>query len=125
MLYEILAIVAGLALLVWSADRFIDGAAATARHFGMSPLLIGMVIVGFGTSAPEMVVSVMSALDGSPGIALGNAYGSNIANIALILGVTVLISPMLVRPQIVKVEIRYCWRRPHFRSLYYGMARYR
>ena len=105
MLYEILAIVAGLALLVWSADRFIDGAAATARHFGMSPLLIGMVIVGFGTSAPEMVVSVMSALDGSPGIALGNAYGSNIANIALILGVTVLISPMLVRPQIVKVEM--------------------
>lgn len=105
MIYAILAIVAGLALLVWSADRFIDGAAATARHFGMSPLLIGMVIVGFGTSAPEMVVSVMSALDGSPGIALGNAYGSNIANIALILGVTVLISPIVVRPQIVKEEM--------------------
>ena len=59
MCYEILAIVVGLALLVWSADRFIDGAAATARYFGMSSLLIGMVIVGFGTSAPEMVISVM------------------------------------------------------------------
>lgn len=105
MLYPILAIVAGLVLLVWSADRFIDGAAATARHFGMSPLLIGMVIVGFGTSAPEMVVSLMSALEGSPGIALGNAYGSNITNIALILGITALISPIVVQKQIVKVEI--------------------
>lgn len=105
MLYVIIAIIVGLVLLVWSADRFIDGAAATARHFGMSPLLIGMVIVGFGTSAPEMVVSVMSALDGSPGIALGNAYGSNITNIALILGITALISPIMVQKQIVKTEM--------------------
>ncbi|KPN71968.1 calcium/sodium antiporter [Neisseria sp. 83E34] len=105
MLYAIIAVIIGLVLLVWSADRFIDGSAATARHFGMSPLLIGMVIVGFGTSAPEIVVSVMSALDGSPGIALGNAYGSNIANIALILGITALISPILVQPQIVKKEM--------------------
>lgn len=105
MLYAITAIIAGLVLLVWSADRFIDGAAATARHFGMSPLLIGMVIVGFGTSAPEMVVSVMSALDGSSGIALGNAYGSNITNIALILGITALISPIMVQKQIVKTEL--------------------
>ena len=105
MLWAILAVVAGLAALVWSAERFIEGAAATARHFGMSPLLIGMVIVGFGTSAPEMVVSVLAAVDGSPGIALGNAYGSNITNIALILGVTALISPIAVQPQIVRREL--------------------
>lgn len=89
-----LALIAGLALLVWSADRFVEGSASTARYFGMPPLLIGMVIVGFGTSAPEMVVSALAAIEGSPGIALGNAYGSNIANIALILGVTALISPI-------------------------------
>src|SRR5690625_2158176 len=83
-----LAIALGLLLLVWSADRFVDGAAAAARHFGMSQLLIGMVILGFGTSAPEMVVSVLAAAQGNPGIALGNAYGSNITNIALILGIT-------------------------------------
>ena len=105
MLWAILAVVAGLAALVWSAERFIEGAAATARHFGMSPLLIGMVIVGFGTSAPEMVVSVLAAIDGSPGIALGNAYGSNITNIALILGITAQISPIAVQPQIVRREL--------------------
>lgn len=105
MIWAALAIVAGLLLLVWSADRFVDGAAATAQHFGMSPLLIGMVIVGFGTSAPEMVVSVLAAAQGSPGIALGNAYGSNITNIALILGITALISPIVVLPQIVKREL--------------------
>ena len=105
MLYAVLALIAGLVLLVWSADRFIDGASATARHFGMSPLLVGMVIVGFGTSAPEMVVSVLAALDNSPGIALGNAYGSNITNIALILGVTALISPIAVQKQIVRTEM--------------------
>lgn len=105
MLYASLAVLVGLILLVWSADRFIDGAAASARHFGMPPLLIGMVIVGFGTSAPEMVVSVLAALDGSPGIALGNAYGSNITNIALILGVTALIAPIWVQKSIVRVEM--------------------
>ena len=105
MLYAVLALIAGLVLLVWSADRFIDGASATARHFGMSPLLVGMVIVGFGTSAPEMVVSVLAAMDNSPGIALGNAYGSNITNIALILGVTALISPIAVQKQIVRTEM--------------------
>lgn len=105
MIYAILSVITGLVVLVWSADRFIDGAAATAKHFGMSPLLIGMVIVGFGTSAPEMVVSVLSALEGSPGIALGNAYGSNITNIALILGVTALISPIAVQRDIVRVEM--------------------
>lgn len=105
MIWAVLAVIAGLILLVWSADYFVDGAAATAGHFGMSPLLIGMVIVGFGTSAPEIVVSVLSAMQGSPGIALGNAYGSNITNIALILGITALISPIAVRPQIVRREL--------------------
>lgn len=100
-----LAIAFGLALLVWSADRFVEGAAATARHFGMPPLLIGMVIVGFGTSAPEMVVSALAASQGNPGIALGNAYGSNITNIALILGITALISPIAVHSQVLRKEL--------------------
>jgi cation:H+ antiporter len=101
----IAAVVSGLLLLVWSADRFVEGAAATARHFGMPALLIGMVIVGFGTSAPEMVVSALAATQGNPGIALGNAYGSNITNIALILGVTALISPILVQSQVLRREL--------------------
>lgn len=105
MILAALAVIAGLALLVWSADRFVEGAAATAQYFGMSPLLIGMVIVGFGTSAPEMVVSVLAAVQGNPGIALGNAYGSNITNIALILGITALISPIAVQPQIIRREL--------------------
>ena len=105
MLFAILAVVFGLALLVWSADRFVEGSAVTARHFGMPPLLIGMVIVGFGTSAPEMVVSALAASQGNPGIALGNAYGSNITNIALILGLTALISPIAVHAQVLRKEL--------------------
>jgi cation:H+ antiporter len=105
MLMATAAIILGLALLVWSADRFVDGAAATARHLGMPSLLIGMVIVGFGTSAPEMVVSALASLQGNPGIALGNAYGSNITNIALILGLTALISPIAVHSQVVRREL--------------------
>ena len=100
-----IAVVAGLALLVWSADRFVEGAAATARHFGMPTLLIGMVIIGFGTSAPEMVVSALAASQGNPGLALGNAYGSNITNIALILGLTALISPIAVHSQVLRKEL--------------------
>jgi cation:H+ antiporter len=100
-----IAVVFGLALLVWSADRFVKGSAASARHFGVPPLLIGMVIVGFGTSAPEMVVSALAASQGNPGIALGNAYGSNITNIALILGVTALISPIAVHSQVLRKEL--------------------
>ncbi len=100
-----LAVVIGLGVLVWSADRFVEGAAATARHFGMPALLIGMVIVGFGTSAPEMVVSVISASQGNPGLALGNAYGSNITNIALILGLTALISPIAVHSTVLRKEL--------------------
>ena len=105
MLLALLAIVAGLVLLVWSADRFVDGAAATASHLGMSPLLIGMVVIGFGTSAPELAVSAIAATDGNPGLALGNAYGSNITNIALIVGLVALISPIEVHSQILRKEI--------------------
>ena len=105
MTLAIIAVIFGLALLVWSADRFVEGSASTARHFGMPPLLIVMVIVGFGTSAPEMVVSALAASQGNPGIALGNAYGSNITNIALILGVTALISPIMVHSQVLRKEL--------------------
>jgi len=99
------AIVAGLVVLVWSADRFVDGAAATARHLGLPPLLIGMVVIGFGTSAPELMVSALAAVQGNPGLALGNAYGSNITNIALIVGLVALISPLTVHSQVVRQEL--------------------
>ncbi|SFM28739.1 cation:H+ antiporter [Ectothiorhodospira mobilis] len=105
MLTPSLAVLLGLILLVWSADRFVDGASATARHLGMPPLLIGMVVVGFGTSAPEIVVSVLASLQGNPGLALGNAYGSNITNIALILGITALIGPIAVHSQVLRKEL--------------------
>lgn len=105
MLPALCAVIAGLILLIWSADRFVAGASAIASHFGMPPLLIGMVILGFGTSAPEMVVSALAAFQGNPGIALGNAYGSNIANIGLILGTTALISPIAVHPGVLRKEL--------------------
>lgn len=100
-----IALICGLALLVWSADRFVEGAAATARYAGMPPLLIGMVVIGFGTSAPEMVVSAFSAAQGNPGLALGNAYGSNIANIALILGLTALFCPIAIKSGVLRKEL--------------------
>ena len=105
MLMPMAAIIVGLGLLVWSADKFVEGAAGTANHFKMPPLLIGMIIVGFGTSAPEMVVSAIASSQGNPGLALGNAYGSNIANIALILGVTALVCPIAVHSSIIRKEI--------------------
>ncbi|MBW8316833.1 MAG: hypothetical protein K0M73_18465, partial [Hydrogenophaga sp.] len=105
MLLPSLAILAGLLLLVWSADRFVAGASAPAQHFSVPPLLVGMLIVGFGTSAPEMVVSVLAASQGNPGLALGNAWGSNIVNMALILGITALIAPILVRSVILRKEL--------------------
>lgn len=105
MLLASLAVIVGLLLLIWSADRFIDGAAAAAKHFGMPQLLIGIVIIGFGTSAPEMIVSALSAINGNPGIALGNAYGSNITNIGLILGFTALLIPLSVNSQVLKQEL--------------------
>ncbi|WP_277810563.1 calcium/sodium antiporter [Chromohalobacter canadensis] len=105
MLMAIIAVALGLAVLVWSADRFVDGAAATSRHLGLPPLLIGMVIIGFGTSAPELMVSGLSAWQGNPGLALGNAYGSNIANIGLIVGLVALLSPLTMHSQVLRQEL--------------------
>lgn len=105
MLIHLITIPVSLIVLIWSADKFVDGSAEIARKFGVPPLLIGMVIIGFGTSAPEMVVSSISACQGNPGIAIGNAYGSNIANIALILGLTALLSPIIVKSTVLKKEL--------------------
>jgi cation:H+ antiporter len=104
-LIAIAATLVGLSALAWSADRFVEGAAAVARYLGMAPLLVGMLVIGFGTSAPEMVVSAFAAAGGAPEIALGNALGSNVANIGLILGVTALLTPVLVSRGILRKEL--------------------
>ena len=104
MLLASAAIIIGLALLVWGADRFVIGAAAMARNLGVPPLLIGLTVVGFGTSAPEILVAGMAAWQGNPGIGIGNAVGSNIANIALILGATALIAPLTVQSDMLRRE---------------------
>ncbi|MCB1877551.1 MAG: calcium/sodium antiporter [Chromatiales bacterium] len=104
MLAFIAAVVAGLILLVWSADRFVAGAAATADKLRIPSLIIGLTVVGLGTSAPEILVSLTASLEGKGDLAVGNAIGSNIANIALILGLTALISPLTVRSQTLKRE---------------------
>ena len=96
MLSYIAAVIAGLALLIWSADKFVEGAAAMARLLGVSIMIIGITIVGFGTSAPEIVVSIISVLQDTPDLAIGNALGSNIANIGLILGLSAIMRPLAV-----------------------------
>lgn len=101
----IVAVVLGLAILVWSADTFIDGATSLAVRFNMPSFLIGVIILGIGTSAPELVVSALAAFAGSPELALGNAYGSNIINITLVLGVTALISPILIRSDVIRYDL--------------------
>lgn len=99
-----LAVLGGFALLVWSAERFVMGASAMARNLGVAPLVIGMTIMGFGTSAPEMLVAAMAAANGNPAMGIGNALGSNIANIGLVIGATALIMPMAVESRILKRE---------------------
>ena len=98
-------LIIGLILLVYSADKFVMGAAATASYLGVSSMVVGLIIIGFGTSAPEMVVSAIAALKGNPGLALGNAIGSNITNIALVLGVGIAVSPLLISSETVKREM--------------------
>jgi cation:H+ antiporter len=88
------SVVAGLTLLIWGADRFVHGASAAARNLGVAPLLIGLTVVAFATSAPEILVSIVAALRGEPGLAFGNAIGSNIVNIGLVLGITAMIRPI-------------------------------
>ncbi len=100
-----LGLIAGFAIMVVAADRFVDGTAAIARNLGISPLIIGLTIVGFGTSAPEILVSGMAAWQGNPGIAVGNAIGSNIANIGLILGLTAILCPISFHSRIVRKEM--------------------
>lgn len=104
MLMSLAAIAVGLAILVWSADRFVDGAAAIAHHMGVSNMIIGITVIGFGTSAPEIAVSVIAVLEDVPGIAIGNALGSNIANIGLILGITALLVPIPVSTGLIRSE---------------------
>ncbi|MGR9073505.1 MAG: calcium/sodium antiporter [Gammaproteobacteria bacterium] len=99
------ALVSGLALLIFSADRFVAGTASIARGMGVSPLTIGLTIVGLGTSAPEILVSAISSWTGNAGLAVGNAVGSNIANIGLILGVTALVAPVAVHSKILRREL--------------------
>lgn len=105
MLLEIATIIAGFIALTWSADRFVVGAAGTARTLGAPAMIIGITVVGFGTSAPEILISGIAAWEGQPGIAMGNALGSNIANIALILGATAVIYPLAMRASILSREI--------------------
>ena len=97
---SLVMMVGGLAALAWSSDLFVDGAAAVAKALGISPFIIGMVIIGFGTSAPELCVSTMSGISGHANLSLGNAYGSCIFNIAVILGVATLIFPLVVKPSV-------------------------
>lgn len=105
MLLDLISVAIGLALLIWGADRFVVGAAGTARNLGVPTLLIGLTIVGFATSAPEILVSVVAALAGRPSLALGNAIGSNIANIALVLGAVAAVRPILVTSTVLRREM--------------------
>lgn len=101
----LLQLLAGFVLLIWAADRLVAGASALARNFGVSTLVIGLTIVGFGTSAPEMIVSATASLQGNPALAIGNALGSNIANIGLILGLTAIIYPLRADSATLKREV--------------------
>jgi cation:H+ antiporter len=99
------AVAVGFVVLVWGADRFVVGSAATARNLGVSPLVIGLTLVGFGTSAPELLVSAMASATDNAGLAIGNAIGSNITNVALVIGVTVLVRPLRVHSKILRREL--------------------
>ncbi|GAA5317693.1 MAG: calcium/sodium antiporter [Candidatus Pelagadaptatus aseana] len=100
-----IAILAGFIGLIWSADRFVGGSAAIANNLGVSRLIIGLTIVSLGTSAPEIVVSISSALKGAGELAVGNALGSNLANIGLVLAITALIAPMPIQKHLINQEI--------------------
>ena len=107
MLLPILSLLAGFLLLMWSADAFTDNGAKIAKIFNISPLVIGLLVFGFGTSAPEMLVSGLAAYDGIPEMSIGNAFGSNIFNIGLVLGVTAIILPITVEKSVLKKEWLY------------------
>lgn len=101
----LLLLISGFIALVWSADRFLSGAAACATNLGVSKMLIGLTVVSVGTSAPEILVAMFAAIDGNPLLAVGNAIGSNIANIGLVLGVTALIAPLPFSKHVRQAEL--------------------
>lgn len=101
----IIGLLAGFVLLIYAADKFVIATATIARNLGVSPLIIGLTIVGFGTSAPEMLVSAIAAMEGNSGLSIGNALGSNITNIALVMGVTAIIAPITVHSKILRREL--------------------
>lgn len=105
MLIPLLTVLVAFGILVWSADIFVAGAASIAENAGLSPVIIGLTIVSLGTSAPEILVSITAALAGSGGLAIGNAVGSNIANIGLVLGITLLVAPIIVHPGCMRTEM--------------------
>lgn len=105
MLLSIAAVIFGIVALVWSADRFVLGASATAENLGVSPLIIGLIIIGFATSSPEILVASFAAWEGNPGLGIGNAVGSNIANIGLILGATAVAVPLVSHSRLVSREV--------------------
>jgi len=105
MLGNILLVIAGLVLLTWGADRFVHGAASAARNLGIAPLLIGLTVVAFATSAPEILVSVVAATQKEPGLAIGNALGSNIVNIGLVLGITAVVRPIKLESATLRREM--------------------
>ena len=105
MLLAAATILAGFIILIWSADLFVDGAASIAENMGMPPIIIGMTIVSLGTSAPEVLVSINASLSGSGSLAIGNAIGSNIANVGMVLGATLLVTPLMVHESCMKKEV--------------------
>ena len=104
-MYSYVEVIGGLVLLIWGADRFVLGAGAAARNMGIAPLLIGLTVVAFATSAPEILVSIVASLRGEPGLAMGNAIGSNIVNIGLVLGVVAIIRPIQLRSATLRREM--------------------
>jgi cation:H+ antiporter len=105
MLENLFLVIAGLILLIWGADRFVHGAAALARNLGVAPLMIGLTIVAFATSAPEILVSAVASIEGEPGLAFGNAIGSNIVNIGLVLGLTAMVRPIKLESDTLRREM--------------------
>jgi len=103
-LLSVMAIITGFGLLVWGAERFVHGAAAIAKNFGVPPLIIGLTVVGIGTSAPEILIAMVASYDGNPALAVGNALGSNITNIALVLGITAIVMPLTVKSETLRRE---------------------
>lgn len=105
MLIPVLLVIASLVVLYFGADFLVKGSSSLAVRFGISPLVVGLTVVAFGTSAPELLVSVQSALDGTPGIAVGNVMGSNIFNICAILGISAMINPLRVNPRLIRFDM--------------------